>query len=189
MKIIFAQGNPLPGYINTRHDAGFVIINAFAKSYNTSWQKNNKFNAHTAEISLPNEKVILVRPDTYYNNTGVCARQILDFYNLDANSDILVLHDELMLPFGTIRVRNSGRDAGNNGIKSLNSHIGETFHRVRIGIENELRTQMDADAFVLGNFSAEEKQFLNEKIAPYIITIIEDFISGNTLHGNITLEK
>lgn len=189
MKIIFAQGNPLPGYINTRHDAGFVVINALAERYKIDWHKNTKFNAHIAEILLPNEKIILVRPDTYYNNTGVCARQILDFYKLEANSDILVLHDELMLPFGTIRVRSSGRDAGNNGVKSLNSHIGDQYHRVRIGIENDLRPQMDADAFVLANFSAEEKEFLKDKITPYVLGIVEDFIAGNELHGNINLDK
>jgi PTH1 family peptidyl-tRNA hydrolase len=189
MKIIFAQGNPLPGYINTRHDAGFVIINALAKSYDVDWHKNTKFNAHIAEINLPEEKVILVRPDTYYNNTGISARAVLDFYKLNASDDILVLHDELMLPFGTIRVRNSGRDAGNNGIKSLNAHIGSEFHRVRIGIENDLRLKMDADEFVLANFSAEEKTFLNEKITPYVISIVEDFIAGRNMHGNITLEK
>lgn len=189
MKIIFAQGNPGVIYSKTRHNAGFMVIEYYANMYDINWHKNAKFDAHIAELLTPNEKVLLVKPDTFYNNSGSVISKIIEYYKIDAQEDLLIIHDELMLPFGTIRLRASGRDAGNNGIKSIISQIGTKFHRIKIGIENESRQLMDADQFVLGSFSQEESDTLQDKILPQMCILINDFIANNRLTKSINLTK
>lgn len=99
------------------------------------------------------------------------------FYKLSPATDILVIHDDLALPFGTIRVRKKGSDAGNNGIKSLNAHIGEGYARLRVGIAVEGRTSDDA-SFVLGRFNSEEMASLQKDIIPKLQELINSFLKG-----------
>lgn len=176
MKIIFGQGNPGSDYKNNRHNLGFMVLDKLADNYQVNFKKHADFKAEIAEILTPNEKILLVKPLSYYNNSGEVAEKLLKYYKLEAKDDLLVIHDELMLPFGSFRLRASGRDAGNNGIKSLNKHLGQNYHRVKIGIENELRPQMDADDFVLGNFSKEESNKLKSEIIPQVSDYIDSFI-------------
>lgn len=179
MKVIFGQGNPGDQYAKTRHNVGFMILGALANKLEVSWSNKSKFNATVAETRLGNDKLLLVKPSTFYNETGVAARQLINFYNLDVSRDILVVHDDLALPFGTIRTREKGSDAGNNGIKSLNAHIGTSYHRVRIGILNDLRDRMNDSDFVLSNFTKDESARLSESITPHIIEMIEKFCAKN----------
>lgn len=179
MKIVFAQGNPGIEYVNTRHNAGSMVLDRFAKERDIEWKEQTKFNAYVAETVISGEKVILAKPTTFYNETGISARKLIDFYKLDPAEDLLVIHDDLAIDFGTIRVREQGSDAGNNGIKSLNGHIGEKYHRIRIGICNELREQLDDADFVLGKFSAEESEHLKEEIIPQAIELIEQFCASS----------
>lgn len=178
MKIIFAQGNPGKQYERTRHNSGFIVLDIFAAKNNASWHTDTKFKADIAEVHIANEKVILVKPLSFYNETGQVARSIIDFYKLDPSSDFLVIHDELALPFGTIRVREKGSDAGNNGIKSLSTHLGPAYSRIRIGIWNEQRDLMDDASFVLANFSANEATTLYQLTESPIIPLITAFIEG-----------
>lgn len=179
MKIIFGQGNPGVQYKNNRHNLGFMVLDRVAGNYKLEFKKNSDFKADIAELLTPNEKILLVKPLSFYNNSGEVAEKLLKYYKLDASSDLLVIHDELMLSLGSFRVRASGRDAGNNGIKSLNKHLGQNYHRVRIGIENELRPQMDADEFVLSNFSKEEAKKLSDEIIPHVTDYVDSFIAGD----------
>lgn len=182
MKLIFAQGNPDRKYAQTRHNTGFLVLDAFGEKHNALWKDNSKFNSRIAELTMNGEKVLLVKPSSYYNDTGLVARKLLDFYKADPATDFLVIHDDLSLPFGTIRIREKGSDAGNNGIKSLNSHIGENYSRIRIGIWTGLRDQMDDTNFVLGNFTQNETKRLEKDAMPKLIEIIEDFIGSNVEH-------
>lgn len=178
MKIIFAQGNPGQQYDRTRHNIGFYVIDQFAKKHDLKWSDKPKFNCQTTDVTVKGEKLILVKPTTFYNETGVCARKLVDFYNLNTAEDLLVIHDDLALPLGTIRTRPQGSDAGNNGIKSLNSHLGPDYHRIRIGVWNELRDQMDDADFVIGKFSKDEQEQLENDITPHVIRQIEEFGQG-----------
>lgn len=178
MKIIFAQGNPEPKYANTRHNIGFTTLDFFADKCNTKWLEQSKFNAHIAAIQLANEKVLLVKPTTYYNETGISAQKIIDFYKLNPITDFLVIHDDLTLPFGSIRVRKKGSDSGNNGIKSLNSYIGQDYWRIRVGTNNELRDRMEDADFVLSKFNSEELENLQKTIIPQILEIVEQFCNN-----------
>ncbi len=178
MKLILAQGNPGTSYDRTRHNVGFLVLDKFAEQHGLVWAEKSKFNALVTEVTLQGEKVILVKPTTFYNETGNSARKLIDFYNLDPANDLLVIHDDLALPFGTTRTRRQGSDGGNNGIKSLNSHLGPDYHRIRIGIWNELRDRMDDADFVLSRFSADESKALDD-IIKKATDIIDSFIAGS----------
>jgi len=180
MKVIFAQGNPDTKYKNTRHNTGFLILDALGEKYDASWRAIDKYKGLIANIEIHGEKVVLVKPLSYYNDTGMVARLLIDYYKLTPAQDFLVVHDDLALPFGTIRVREDGSDAGNNGIKSLNQHLGGYYSRIRVGIWTDLRDKMDDVNFVLGNFSKSEHDILQEKIIPKTIELIESF-SANRL--------
>jgi len=183
MKIIFAQGNPGIQYAHTRHNVGFLFLDSFAANHGVSFIKKTKFHADIAEFSAEGEKILLVKPDTFYNETGMAARTLCDFYKVHPAKDFLVIHDDLALPFGTIRTRASGSDAGNNGIKSLNAHLGNDYHRIRIGIYNPGRDRIDDVDFVIGVFSGEEKKAL-----PTIFQQVKQF-TDEFIQDNLTLTK
>ena len=177
MKLIVGLGNPEEKFKNTRHNVGFRILDEYAREKGVDFQPKEKFRAHVAELSVDGEKILLAKPTTYYNLTGESARAIADFYKI-APSDILVVHDELALPFGTIRTRTGGSDAGNNGIKSMNQHLGQDTARIRIGVYNELRDRIDDADFVLSNFTRTEDDALTA-LAGKIIGIMDDFTAGH----------
>jgi peptidyl-tRNA hydrolase, PTH1 family len=183
VKVILALGNPGPEYTKTRHNTGFAVLDALAG--NAKWRKESKFSSDITEVEFDGEKLILVKPTTFYNESGVPAQKIISFYKLSPSDDLLVIHDDLAIPFGTIRIREKGSDGGNNGIKSINSYIGENYKRIRIGTYNELREQMDDADFVLSRFSAEEVKRMNDLVIPKAIEMINKFVS-NTLEVTTT---
>lgn len=178
MKIVFAQGNPGKQYERSRHNVGFIVLDQLAESLSASWKEESKFRASVAATTINSETVLLVKPHTFYNETGQSARAIVDFYKLTPATDVLVIHDELALPFGTIRVREKGSDAGNNGIKSLNAHLGPDYARIRIGIWNELRDRVDDAQFVLSGFTKDEASLLHSEVTSVVVPLINDFIKG-----------
>lgn len=188
MKIILAQGNPGLEYAATRHNVGWQALDGFAGEHHSSFASKPKFLADIAETTVAGEKVLLVKPQTFYNDTGRAARAILDFYKLES-ADVLVIHDELALPLGTIRVREQGSDAGNNGIKSLNAHIGPLYARLRIGVANEHSSKIAAADFVLGRFNANEQQQLTKTIIPKAIELIDQFCRGTLAATSHTLDQ
>lgn len=178
MKLIFAQGNPGSRYASTRHNVGWQILDILADAESASWVEKSKFRANICELTRGGEKVILAKPTTFYNETGVSARALIDFYKLEASTDVLVIHDELATPLGDLRVREKGRDAGNNGIKSLNAHIGEDFKRIRVGVGSSLRNKIPDTDFVLGKFTQSETDVLR-LVYKQAIDCIEQFIAGD----------
>jgi PTH1 family peptidyl-tRNA hydrolase len=179
-KLIVGLGNIGREYENTRHNAGFVLIDAFAATQHVTWHDKAKFKANIAELNLNGTKIILAKPTTFMNLSGEAVRALKNFYKIE-NSDILVIHDELDLPLGTIRTRIGGSSAGNNGIKSISAHINEDYARMRVGIAEELLAKMGAHDFVLGRFSHEDLLQLRH-IEPTAATIIEEFVRGNFAH-------
>ena len=179
MKIIFAQGNPGTKYKKTRHNVGFLALDALSASLDAPWHESAKFNSLIAETTIKDEKILYVKPLSFYNDTGPIARALTDFYKVDPATDLLVIHDELALPFGTLRLRNKGRDAGNNGIKSLNTHLGQDYWRIRVGTWTPLRNERPDVDFVLSAFSNKELKTFQEKIVPVIEEFCDEFISGD----------
>lgn len=156
-KLIIGIGNIGPHFAGTRHNTGFTIIDALATKLGAEWSAKDKFKALIAEHVEDGQKVFLIKPTTYYNLSGEAVRAVKDFYKIH-NENLLVIHDELALPFGTVRARVGGSDAGNNGLKSIIAHVGADVARIRVGIANQQLAQFDAADFVLGHFTHEEHQ-------------------------------
>ena len=173
MKLIFALGNPEPKYNGTRHNIGFFVADQIAKQINATWQPKTKFKALIAE----GESFIIAKPTTYYNLVGESARAIADFYKI-APEDILVIHDDISLPFGTVRTRVGGSGAGNNGIKSIIQHIGHNTARIRIGTWNELADHIDSADFVLSKFTRAEQIAIIASV-PTVNDIVAQFLNGD----------
>ena len=190
MKVLLALGNPGEKYVHTRHNAGFLVIDHLAAGQSAHFSNKPKFFADIAELNsftvnlaananshtiVPREKILLVKPTTYYNEVGIAARAILDFYKLTLD-DLLIIHDDTALDFGKIRVRKGGRDAGSNGLKSLHAHIGSDFWHIRIGTDNLLRRQIGDVDFVLSKFNADERKILRDWTIPEAIKLIGTFL-------------
>ena len=174
--MIVGLGNPESRYNGTRHNVGASVVARFVNTQGGTFRRSAKFRAQMCELSIGTEKVLAALPTTYYNASGESVQAIADFYKL-APADVLVVHDELMLPVGTLRTRLGGSSAGNNGIKSLTQHLGEDTARLRIGVHNDQRDYMDAADFVLSKFNAEERMAL-EQLQHVAEGCIEDFIFG-----------
>lgn len=177
MRLIIGLGNPESRYVGTRHNVGFAVLNQFASVHEANWKDSSKFKAKIAEVTIGQEKILLVKPITYYNLVGESARALLDFYKLNL-TDILVVHDDLALPLGTIRTRLGGSDGGNNGLKSLAAHIGIDTARLRVGVWTDTHPSTEKVALVLGKFSASEREVFEAQL-PKAAKIIEQFATGN----------
>lgn len=189
MKVILAQGNPGAAYSQTRHNIGFNALDYMAALHNAHWLEKPKFKAYIANLTLGQKKAILVKPITYYNQTGMAAQAILNFYKLNPAQSFMVVHDDLALNFGKIRIRHQGSDAGNNGIKSLNAHLGQNYTRVRIGTANSYAKNQQDTAFVLGHFTDQEKAFIKESILPTTTQIMTNFCQDNLKTTSYNLIK
>lgn len=164
IKLIVGLGNVGKEYDSTRHNAGFLILDSYRKQNSfPDWQEKTKFKAYISEDFADGKKVVLAKPTTLYNLSGESVRALKDFYKL-SNKDIVVVHDELDLPFGSVKEKQGGGSAGSNGLKSIISHIGADFRRIRIGIKNDLLENYDPADFVLAKFSATEKKQLDQII-------------------------
>lgn len=176
MKVIIGLGNPEDKYTGTRHNVGFSVLDHFAAEHNLEFQPKAKFKALVAEMQSEGEKILLVKPTTFYNSVGESYRAVIDFYNISPD-DVLIIADDLALPFGTLRTRGGGSDAGNNGIKSINAHGGQDTNRLRIGISNELRAHIADVDFVLSKFSKAEVEVLTD-LMPRVLAVIASFLEG-----------
>jgi len=170
--LIAGLGNPGLKYAYTRHNAGFMVVDHIIKKYNLSGPIK-KFNSEFFEGEISGRKIYAIKPLTFMNNSGEAVRKAADFFKI-SSENLLVIHDELHLPFGKVRVKIGGGDGGHNGIKSIDAHLGKDYKRLRIGI-NDVETE-DKMPYVLGNFSKQEKADLEElldEIAEYLPILLE----------------
>ena len=158
MKVIIGLGNPGKKYEKTRHNIGFIAIDSLRKKLNIS-DEREKFQALISEKNIDGEKVIFLNPQTFMNLSGNSVIEIVNFYKLDSKKDIIVIYDDMDLPFGDIRIREKGSSGGHNGIKSIISHIGEEFIRIKCGIGAK---EKGAIEYVLGEFNQTEQKSLDE---------------------------
>lgn len=166
MLLIIGLGNPGKEYEKTRHNAGFIILNKIKENYNfPDFKFNKKFNAEISKGQIEEKEILLVKPQTFMNNSGQAVGSIMDFYKLTPEN-ILVIHDDIDIEFGKNRIASDSGSAGHNGIRDIIEKIGtQKFARIRIGIANEkLRTQIEPTDFVTQKFSEEELKLLNEVI-------------------------
>lgn len=162
MKCIVGLGNPGMKYKNTRHNIGFMVMDELAKR--NKWEVNKKkFNGEYTIEMVNQEKIVLLKPQTFMNLSGESLRPLMEFYELEAK-DVLVVYDDLDLPTGKIRLRQKGGHGGHNGIRSIIDQLGtKDFNRLRIGIDRPI-TGMSVIDHVLGKFDKAQLVYVNDSI-------------------------
>ena len=182
MKIIVGLGNPGDEYKNTRHNAGFMAVNLLQEQLGSEasfsdFSFDKKANAEIAEGLVDEEKVLLVKPQTFMNSSGQAVQRLVDFYKLDPEQDLSMIYDDLDLPIGEIR--DSGNSAGgHNGVQSIFDSLGtENIQRMRIGIQGKPREEIEDIAhYVLQNFGKEELIELRKSLED-ILPLTKDFLT------------
>lgn len=161
MIIIVGLGNPGREYVGTRHNVGFLVLEKLAARENISVLEK-KHKAIIGKGVVAGEKCILARPQTYMNLSGESVRQMLDYYKIDETSQLIVISDDISLEPGQIRVRKKGSAGGHNGLKNIIAHLGhDSFIRVKIGV-GEKPKGWDLADYVLGRFSAQDREAVEE---------------------------
>ena len=156
MHLIAGLGNPGDKYTQTRHNIGFLIIDEIIRNQNVSTINNKNFQS----LTFKSNSNIYSKPQTFMNNSGVAIKNIADYYDI-ANENIIIIHDDLDLKFGAVKFKRGGGHGGHNGLRSIDSHIGSDYIRVRIGI-GKPKQKEDVAHYVLSNFSKEEFQHMSE---------------------------
>lgn len=176
MYIIVGLGNPGKEYENTRHNAGYMVIDALADSAGISVIER-KHKAVVGKGMVAGQKVILVKPQTYMNLSGESVRDVVDFYKVDETSELIVISDDISLEPGKLRIRKKGSAGGHNGLKNIIAHLGhDNFIRLKMGV-GEKPAGFDLADYVLGHFTGDEKKLMEEaakKGAKAIETIMTD---------------
>lgn len=174
MKIIAGLGNPGAEYAHTKHNVGFMLVDALAERLNAPAWKEDFFSSVT-EMRIGGEKVFLVKPLTYMNNSGEAIGPMLSYYKMETD-DLTVVHDDMDIPAGMVRIRKKGSSGGHNGIKSILAHVGrEDFSRVRIGIGRP-PAGWTVINHVLAPFSSEDVPKIREAIN-YLLPAVECIVT------------
>lgn len=161
MKLIVGLGNPGKEYEKTRHNVGFMVMNRLSDVMNVSIS-SSKFKGEYVKFKYKGEDVILLKPMTYMNASGESVIQVMNYFKINAD-DLLVIYDDLDMPVGKLRLRESGSAGGHNGVKSIIAHVGtQSFKRIRVGIDKHPRIKVID--YVLGHFSKDEQPLIDEGI-------------------------
>ena len=153
MLLFVGLGNPTPDSENNRHNIGFKIIDSINKQFSLSKQKP-KFKGLLTTGNIGKKKVYAIKPLTFMNNSGICIRELLEYFKIDAE-DVIVFHDDLDVELGKIKTKFGGSSAGHNGIASIDKFIGKDYSRVRIGI-GKPKNNIEVADYVLQNFDQDE---------------------------------
>ena len=172
MLLFVGLGNPTPDSENNRHNVGFKIIDSINKNFSLSKQKP-KFKGLLTTGNIEGEKIYAIKPLTFMNNSGICIRELLEYFKFNAD-DVIVFHDDLDIEFGKVKAKFGGSSAGHNGIASIDKFIGKDYSRVRIGI-GKPKKMIETSDYVLQNFDEDELVGIN-KISENINESIGDLI-------------
>ena len=172
MLLFVGLGNPTPDSENNRHNVGFKIIDSINKKFSLSKQKP-KFKGLLTTGNINNKKIYAIKPLTFMNNSGICIRELIEYFKIDAE-DVVVFHDDLDIEFGKIKAKFGGSSAGHNGIASIDKFIGKDYSRVRIGIGHP-KGNGKVIKHVLEDFKEDEEEKIKE-IATNIVKLIPTLI-------------
>lgn len=175
MYLLVCLGNIGKEYESTRHNFGFIVGNRIINDYRLD-NHETKFDADIYSGKIGSEKVIIAKPRTFMNNSGIAVSKIKNFYKIDSKN-IFVFHDDMDLELGRIKLKFSGGNAGHNGLKSIDSNIGTNYYRIRLGI-GKPKFKDDVINFVIGKFTADEMSKV-EEIAMKISSNINELFKEN----------
>ncbi|MHC4552180.1 MAG: aminoacyl-tRNA hydrolase [Planctomycetota bacterium] len=188
MKLIAGLGNPGSEYDQTRHNVGFMVLDALASRFGATIRRK-KFNALIEEVVAGDEKLLLMKPQQYMNRSGHAIATAAGFYKLNP-SDVLVVTDDLALDVGRLRMRAKGSAGGHNGLKDIQSHLGTNeYPRLRIGIGDSGRR--DAADYVLSRFSADEREPVDKAVQTAVKAVmcwVEEGVSATMTQYNAKTE-
>jgi len=159
MLLLVGLGNPNPNDKNNRHNVGFLVIDAINNKFKLSKQKP-KFKGLLTTGQINEQKVYAIKPLTFMNNSGVCIKELINYFKIEVK-DVFVFHDDMDIDMGKVKVKFGGRNAGHNGIDSIDKNIGKNYSRIRVGIGRPQKNTTGAD-HVLDNFSNDEKTNVEE---------------------------
>lgn len=175
--LVVGLGNPGKEYLYTRHNTGFLTLDYIAERLSVTVNRA-KFNALTADAVIGGNRVLLIKPQTYMNESGVAVRQAADFYKIPTEH-IIVISDDISLPVGMMRVRRSGSDGGQKGLRSIITHLGsDKFPRLRIGVGEKPHPDYPLADWVLSEFTKEEQKVLFDEFGT-AMNGIEKMIAGD----------
>jgi PTH1 family peptidyl-tRNA hydrolase len=178
MKVLVGLGNPGEKYKYNRHNIGFSIVDKIAEIYSqTTWVK--KFHGKFCQCWFNEKKFLLLKPETFMNNSGLSVAAIIAFYKLNIN-DLIVLHDDLDLNVGQIKIKHKGGHAGHNGIRSIHQVIGDQYTRIRIGIGHP-GNRNEVSSYVLSDFTKSDNIQMESFIRD-CVTGINELISDNCVN-------
>ena len=173
MLLLVGLGNPNPNNSNNRHNVGFLVIDAINIKFKLSKQKP-KFKGLLTTGKINDQKVFAIKPLTFMNNSGVCIKELIEYFKIDVK-DVFVFHDDMDIDIGKVKAKIGGSNAGHNGIDSIDKNIGKNYSRVRIGIGRPTKNSTGID-HVLDNFSGDEKQNV-ERVTKNIIESLSILIN------------
>ena len=173
MILLVGLGNPTPDSNDNRHNIGFKIIDAINQKFGLSKQKP-KFKGLLTTGNIGNKKVYAIKPLTFMNNSGICIRELIEYFKIDAE-DVIVFHDDLDVDFSKIKAKFGGSSAGHNGISSIDKFIGKDYSSVRIGIGHP-KTKNKVNNHVLEDFKEDEEEKIKE-ITQNIVKLIPTLIN------------
>lgn len=180
MYVIVGLGNPKKEYDNTRHNIGFDVIDVLAKE-NRIGMTEKKHKAVLGKGMIAGQKVLLVKPQTFMNLSGEAVREVVDYYKIDEESELIVISDDISLAPGQLRIRKKGSAGGHNGLKNIILHLGhDRFNRIKMGVGEKPKGYDLAD-YVLGHFSKEERVIMDESVqdaCKAIEMMLQDDIDG-----------
>ena len=163
MKAIIGLGNPGKEYEQTRHNVGFLVVDALARQHGGTFVSKRSLESDVAELNLGGERVLLVKPQTFMNASGRALAAVFKKFSVKLE-DTVIVYDDADLPFGDVRTKASGSSAGHRGMESILSTLpkGSKVSRVRVGIGRPAHPDIPLDEFVLGRWTSEEKKALPE---------------------------
>ena len=173
MLLFVGLGNPTPDSENNRHNVGFKIIDAINKEFGLSKQKP-KFKGLLTTGNIGSKKVYAIKPLTFMNNSGICIRELIEYFKINAE-DVIVFHDDLDVEFGKIKAKFGGSSAGHNGVASIDKFIGKDYSRIRVGI-GKPKNGIEVADYVLQNFDEDESigiQKISKDITESISILVE----------------
>ena len=166
--LVAGLGNPGREYEQTRHNFGFIVLDAFARKLGLAWQPQPQFEAHVARWEQARGVTwLLVKPQTFVNESGRAVAALARFYKLIPAS-VIAVYDDLTIELGRVKVTVTGSDGGHNGVASLLAHLGDGFIRYRLGLGPKSHPQMDLKDFVLGRFSPAELTIVEKNLSQYL---------------------
>ena len=179
MKLIVGLGNPGREYVTTRHNIGFMVLDTLAEMWGVNFESNKKLKSEALATMYDGETVLLAKPQTFMNLSGVAVQKIAHFYKLQPE-DIWVVSDDIDLDLGVVRVRTGGGSGGHNGLQNIIDSVGANFVRIRVGVGSNRAENIPSEVYVIQPFSQQQLKELPD-IIETTVTIITQALTNKTI--------